>query len=278
MRNVYFHVDSDIVLRIRHLRGTMRSLRGAGGTVVFDDKESFAFQLAWAEVGLSAPDLERLLNRHVFGYAGAPLTRLRVRFEDGLVVQSGRLRKGLSLPFEIHARASVTPEGLIRLQPRRVEIFGLSTRRLMNAFGLSLDKLVDLGGARGAKVDGNDILLDPSRVVPPPAVEGRLTSIRVEDDEIVQVFGSREQADKIGPITPPDTRAPNYMFYRGGTLRFGKLLMLDADLQIVDMDPSDPFKFYLDQYLDQLVAGYSRTLSDQGLEVFMRDIDKIRKR
>jgi hypothetical protein len=41
------------------------------------------------------------------------------------------------------------------------------------------------------------------------------------------------------------------------------------------MDPSDPFRFDLDRYLAQLVAGWSRTLPDQGLEVYMRDIDKV---
>jgi len=67
------------------------------------------------------------------------------------------------------------------------------------------------------------------------------------------------------------------MLYRGGTLRFGKLLMLDAEMQIVDLDPADPFKFDLDRYAAQLIAGYSRTLPDLGLEVYMRDIDKIKR-
>ncbi|MEP6692781.1 MAG: hypothetical protein ABJD07_16610, partial [Gemmatimonadaceae bacterium] len=70
-------------------------------------------------------------------------------------------------------------------------------------------------------------------------------------------------------------KSPNYMFYKGGTLRFGKMMMLDAEMQIVDLDPKDPFTFDLDRYNEQLVAGYSRTLSDLGLEVFMRDIDKV---
>ena len=44
---------------------------------------------------------------------------------------------------------------------------------------------------------------------------------------------------------------------------------------IVDLNPSDPFRFDLDLYNKQLVAGYSRTLPDLGLEVYMRDIDKV---
>ena len=65
------------------------------------------------------------------------------------------------------------------------------------------------------------------------------------------------------------------MYYSGGTLRFGKLLQLGADMLITDLDPQDPFRFDLDRYKPQLVAGYSRTLESGGLEVWMRDIDKL---
>jgi hypothetical protein len=124
-------------------------------------------------------------------------------------------------------------------------------------------------------VHGNDLFLDPVRILPPPAIEGRITAVRVEGGEVVQLFGSAETRTALRPLVPPDTAAPNYMFYEGGTLRFGKLLMLDADMQIVDLDPSDPFKFDQDRYSEQLVAGYERTLADQGLEVWMRDVDKV---
>jgi hypothetical protein len=65
------------------------------------------------------------------------------------------------------------------------------------------------------------------------------------------------------------------MYYKGGTLRFGKLLMLDAEMQIVDLNPEDVFRFNLSRYHEQLVAGYERTLQDDGLEVWMRDVDKL---
>jgi hypothetical protein len=67
----------------------------------------------------------------------------------------------------------------------------------------------------------------------------------------------------------------NYMFYKGGTLRFGRLLMLDAEMQITDLDPEEVFRFDLSRYNAQLVAGYERTLADGGLEVWMRDVDKL---
>lgn len=51
--------------------------------------------------------------------------------------------------------------------------------------------------------------------------------------------------------------------------------MLDAEMQIVDLDPGDSFRFDSDRYQPQLVAGYLRMLPAGALEVNMRDIDKI---
>jgi hypothetical protein len=67
------------------------------------------------------------------------------------------------------------------------------------------------------------------------------------------------------------------MYYRGGTLRFGKLTMSDADLALIDLQPADPFDFYQDQYLRQLVAGYSKTTLAHGLNVYMPDYRRLRK-
>ena len=58
-------------------------------------------------------------------------------------------------------------------------------------------------------------------------------------------------------------------------LPLGKLVMLDADMQIVDRQPTGFFNFDLDRYKEQLVAGYSRTLPSMGLEVYMLGLEKL---
>jgi hypothetical protein len=191
-------------------------------------------------------------------------------------VQKGTLHKVLDVPFEITASLSVTPDGRIEIHPTKTVILGLHVDHLMKALGLSLDKIISLSGAKGATVKGNDIFLNPTSILPPPSIEGRIVAIKVAGDQVVQTFAP------IGAAAPallvvPDTSAPNYMFYKGGTLRFGKLLMLDAEMLIVDIDQADPFRFSLDKYNAQLIAGYSITLPDLGLEVHMRDLDKLGK-
>ena len=68
------------------------------------------------------------------------------------------------------------------------------------------------------------------------------------------------------------------MFYRGRVLRFGKLTMEDADLQIVDADPDDPFDVSLAHLNQQLVAGSSRNQKDFGLVTTMPDYGDMLKK
>jgi hypothetical protein len=272
MQNVDFYVDPEIPLKITRLRGTMRSR--AGGPVVFDDKKSFVFFVDVAETGLTGPGLSTLLNKYVFNYRGSPITNLKVTVAGNQIIQKGTLHKVVALPFEIRATLSVTPDGRIKIHPVRTEIIGLHVDKLMSGLGLPLDKIIDLSKAKGATVKGNDIFLSPTEVIPPPEIRGKVTGVRVGNGLVTMSFGSPASMTM---MTIPDSTARNYMYYKGGTLQFGKLMMLDADMLITELDSGDSFRFDLDRYKPQLVAGYSRTLESGGLEVWMRDVDKLGK-
>jgi len=270
MRKVNFWIIPGAALRIRTMRGSMRSLRG--GPILFDDKHAFLIHLSYAEIGLNGNDISMLMNHHIFAYPGAPLKNLKVHTQGSQLVQSGIMHKILDIPFTITADLSVTPEGLIRLHPVKTRILGVDGDALMRAFHLSLEKILDLRKAVGVTVKGNDLFLDPTKILPPPAIEGHATAIRIEGDELVQTFGTPADAPE---LTPPDTAVPAYMYYKGGTLHFGKLVMLDAEMEIVDSKPTGFFNFDLDRYKEQLVAGYSRTLPSMGLEVYMLGLEKL---
>jgi len=107
MRNVNFYVIPNAALRIRKLRGTMRSVRG--GPVVFDDKNSFIIHLADAEIGLRGTDITTLMNKYIFAYPGAPLKRLHVHTSGSQLVQTGMMHKILDIPFQITARVRADP-------------------------------------------------------------------------------------------------------------------------------------------------------------------------
>ena len=107
-------------------------------------------------------------------------------------------------------------------------------------------------------------------MLPPPKMEGKLVS--------VAITGGRMQMRMAGPAQPPPRQptlplpsARNYLYFFGGIIRFGKLTMTDADMQLIDADASTPFDFFPARYEAQLVAGYSRNTRRKGLQVFMPD-------
>lgn len=270
MRNVDLHIDATHFLSVRRLRGEAVSTR-PDHPAVLDDESSFTLRVTSGTVALSGEALSALLNDHVFAYKGSPLRDLHVRTSGTQLVQRGIMHKGVDIPFEMTASLSLEPDGRIRLHPTKTRILGVNGEKLLHALGLHLDKLLDLRGAHGASVKGDDLFLQPTEILPPPAISGRLASIRVEGSEVVQDFVVLPDDSIFAGYARPDSAAPNYIFFRGGQLRFGKLLMSDTDLQIVDADSRDPFDLYLKEYNKQLTAGTSRTLPDLGLRVLMPD-------
>ena len=265
MRHVDYRVDSTIVLRIDYLRGELKPTTDK--PPYFDDKTSFTIGIDSAVIAISPAALGELLNRYVFSYEGSPLRSLSLSVEEGQLKLKGELH-GIS--FTVLGDLTVTPEGDLRLHPTDIKTAGIKVGGLMKLFGLNLQKLVKLRGApAGVQIEENDFILSPAALLPPPRVHGKVKEVQVRESAVINVF--RSDRAKIEPLHPPDPDVKNYMFYRGGTLRFGKLTMVDADLMIVDADQRDPLDFFLDAYNQQLVAGYDQNLPDHGLIVHMPD-------
>jgi hypothetical protein len=188
-------------------------------------------------------------------------------------VQRGILHKVVDIPFEMTGEVSVTPGGEMRVHPIEMKICSIPGEGLMKVLGVTMEKLLDLRGAKGVRVSGNDLFIDPAGVIPPPTIKGHLVAVALRDGALIQVFGGASN-EHVGALEP-DTAATNYMLFRGGTLQFGKLFMVHADMQVLDLAPADPFDFDIGRYHEQLVAGSHRTLPDDGLLVFMVDLDKL---
>jgi hypothetical protein len=270
IRNVHMVFDPEVVLEVRELYGRMQPTR-AGEIPFFDDPTSFRIEIDSATTAISTASMAALLNHYTFAYPGAPLKGLAIEARDGKLLQRGTLHKRVDVPFEMTGELSLRPDGRLRLHPTAIKVAGIPAKGLLDALGLELVELIKVRSDRGVALEGDDLLLDPNRLMPPPAVSGRLRSARLEGDRIVLEFAGNRQPK---PLAPP-LAVPNYLYFQGGRLRFGKLTMHDTDLLLVDGQPADPFRFHLAQYARQLVAGYSRTMPNQGLVTVMPDADKI---
>ena len=269
MKGVNLRIDPWTVMEVRWLRGELLPT-DEDKPPWFDEPSSFKVKIDAGEIALSPASMSALMNNYVFNYPNAPISDIKIEIHDGKLRQSATLNKKIKVHATLEGDLSVTPEGDIRLHPTSIKAGDLPVKGLLDLLDIELSEMIDPAEERGVRMDENDLILDPERVTPPPRIVGRVTAVRLEGDRIVQVFGGG--ADE-GPLKPPFPKADHYMFYRGGELSFGKLTMHGADLQIIDADAKDPFNFFLAKYSQQLVAGYSRTLPDKGLAVFMPDFE-----
>jgi hypothetical protein len=267
MRNVRLHVAPDAVLEVKWLSGSLKSV--SSHPPVFDDQQSFSMEITDGEMAIDAASLTALVNR-AFDYKGAALSDLRIGFEDGLLLQHGTLKKGVRVPFSIKASVSATGDGMVKVHPEKVKTAGVPSGKLTSLFGLELDDILKGRPDRGFTFRENDLFLDPGRMLPAPETRGKIAKAFVRGERLVQVFGrgGAEFAKGSG----------NYIWFHGGTIRFGKLTMSDADLKLVDMDSRDPFDFYSARYNQQLVAGYSKNLPDGALRTHMPDFNDLKRR
>jgi hypothetical protein len=51
--------------------------------------------------------------------------------------------------------------------------------------------------------------------------------------------------------------------------------MTETDVELVDEDPGDPFDFSVDNWNEQLVAGYSKITPDRGLKQHTPDYNDL---
>lgn len=87
---------------------------------------------------------------------------------------------------------------------------------VLSSFGVKMDDLLKVEPGHGVMVDGNDLILDISKVAPPPRFSGRLSAVRIENNTLVQVFGNAGPR----PAASAGT-SRHHIYWRGGQLSFG---------------------------------------------------------
>jgi hypothetical protein len=273
MRNVDLHITDDITLHIKHLDGRFVGT-GRSGIPYLDDPNTYQVVVDSAAIVMDMASLNALLNEHVLGHGRSNVENLTVGTDsEGRLVQKGELDKGIDIPFRVKGAVEATSDGRIRIHSKSVRGFGLPIKPLMKLFSVEMDDMLKVEPGHGVWVDDNDLILDPQLMLPPPHIRGKISEVHVEGDTLVQTFGTGTP----DALKPPAI-SPNHIYWRGGSLKFGKLTMAQTDLELVDMDPKDPFDFSVRRWNDQLVAGYSKNTGNRGLKAHMPDFNDLGRR
>ena len=268
MRNVTYHFTDTLSAYVKTLRGEVVPT-GDNKFPTLDDKNSYDIRVTSLEMVIAADSLAKVLDSYVFATHGSPVKDVSMSIDKGRLKIKGKLHDKGDVPFETSGSLSPTPDGKIRLHAEKIRALHLPVKGLMEALGVDLDDLIKSGKMPGFAADGDDMIMDLGLVLPPPHIQGNITAIRIEGQNLVEVIGDPAKTEF------KNVAAANYMAYWGNQLRFGKLTMADADMILIDMNPEDPFDFDLDHYKDQLVPGYSKITATFGLRVYMKDFGKV---
>jgi len=268
MRNVRLHLADDVVLAVRSLDGEFIS-HARGVPPVFDDPGSYTLRMRSADLAVDIASLNALITRALSSSVAA-VRSVTVTIEKGALQVRGTLKKGVSVPFTMQAEVSAAPDGSMRLHAKSLKAVGVPMKGLLDLVGVDVADLMKAPAGSGIRAEGDDLLIDTTAILPPPRTEGRLQQVAIAGQRLtMRMTGAASPPAR--PATLPLPRGRNYLYFFGGSIRFGKLTMSDADMQLIDADPRDPFEFFPARYEAQLIAGYSRNTPRKGLQVFMPD-------
>lgn len=270
MRQVLFRYSPDIQAEVRSLSGTLVSVRG-GTTVNFDDPSSFEVRASSALITLSMAQLQALMNEYILRSPAAKMKDLKLRQQNSHLRISGVLKKGVPLPFEADAAISVTSDAKLEIDVQKFSGAKIPLKSVLDALGIDLEDLVKTGAGKGLSVSHDKLILDPETALPAPTLRGKLSDARLAEQKLVLTFGSKDDSSKASARRVPR----GYMWLRGGSVRFGRQIMFDADIRMSDLVPEPLFDFYLKEYQKQLIAGYSKTTPRLGLQVYMPGYSRL---
>jgi hypothetical protein len=126
MRNVSLHVAEGVVLEVRTLDGEFIS-HSKVDPPIFDDPASYTLKMRSADLSLDAASLTNLLQLGLKARP-SPLRDVKVTFENGELHASGKLKKGVEVPFSMVATVSAAPDGSMRLHATKMKAIGVPSR------------------------------------------------------------------------------------------------------------------------------------------------------
>jgi hypothetical protein len=250
---------------VRWLRGQMiRVDRTVNPS--FDEPDSFVLDVKTGVIHTNVGDLANFLNE---GLANSPLRNVTLSGDGDQIKLHGTLHKVVPLPIEMIATISVVPGNRIQLHVTKLSLLKIPFKALLGDFHLTISSLFHPGKISGMEVSGNDIFFDPEKLLPPPHIRGELTSVRIVNPDIEEIYGkAQEDVTRVAQWR-------NFLQLNGGTIDFGKLTMRNVDLIMVDLSKDAWFDLDLAHYQEQLVNGYTRMTPQAGLQIFMPDLDQV---
>lgn len=259
----------DFRIYVRWLRGQMvptsRTVNPS-----FDDPESFYLDVKTGVIRANMGDINNFLNATAI--PDSPVKNINLTGDGNQVKLRGTLHKVISIPIELTGTISALPDNRIQLHITKLSALKIPLTGILGGLKITVSDLFHPQGASGIQVSDNDVFFDTQKLVPPPHIRGQLTSVRIINPDLEEIYGNAQEA--VSKVE----QWRNFLRLSDGTLDFGKLTMRHVDLIMVDLSNDAWFDLDLNHYQDQLVNGYTRMTPQAGLQIFMPDLDELRQK
>ncbi|QEE31099.1 hypothetical protein FTW19_00385 [Terriglobus albidus] len=269
--NVMLRKGPHFRVYVRWIRGQMRSTR-TGQHPSFDLPESFLLEIEKGVINVKLADIADYLNSGETGKS--PLTDISIENKDGEskngeIQVHGTLHKLMSLPVQLRGVLSPLPDGRLKFHLNKISVLKIPMKGLLGVFHVNAEDLVPSSGVEGVQVSENDLYLDTQRFLPPPHIQGQISSVTPSGEELKVIYGNADTDEQ------KLAQWHNFLRLVGGSLDFGKLSMRQADLTMIDATDDPWFELDLANYQAQLVYGTTRMTEKAGVEVYMPDLKNL---
>ena len=267
-RNVVYRLDKNVAMNLEEMNADIQ-LKDPTLPFVPANKNDYSINVHYAKVTKDASSLAALMNTYVFNDDDSPLKDLKISFKGDRIVMAGKMKKGVWVGFEMEGTVAPSPDGKIVMTPKVVKSMGVPVDGLMKLVGLEMSKLLKMKEEKGLALNGNQIIMDPSKLYPPPTLNGRVTRVGVANNELtIEMSDGRA---KPWPEMPVNPKACVVMW--GGDVLINTNLVLNAKIIELDAQPETPMVFALDLYREQLEAGFVVSTKAGHMLTYLPDVN-----
>lgn len=137
-------------------------------------------------VVVGSSSLTKLFDEKISQGGNSKISDLKVELKEDRVSISGKVHKGLPIPFTVEGPVD-SPDGrVLRLHADKVKAIGIPIEGLMNALGMELGSLVNPGENKGVTAKGDDLYFAPEQI---GHIRGHIRKVRVAHNQLTVEFG-----------------------------------------------------------------------------------------
>lgn len=266
--NIIYRLDPQVSMLLKDLNADV-VLKNPNQPFVPANKNDYSILIHQAQVEKGPKSLAALMNNYVFATPNAPIRNVAIKFIGNEIDMTGQMHKGVWVSFEMKGTLAPTPDGKIAMTASEIKSLDVPVNGLMNLVGLKMSSLMTLDPSTGMTVDGNTIIMDLSKLYPPPRMMGHVTQVSISNNRLhITMDDGHAQPWPQLPVANPKS----CMVMWGGDVLIDNCLNLNAHMEILDATPQDPQIFALDRYRQQLEAGYVTPTMDGAMIAYVPDV------